>query len=78
MKAADEEALFRRLARYKPGMVFPYTVVEELKLIPKAARATLEKWYRKGWFESGVSIETGWLTKEGLAEAERRGYEVCK
>ena len=78
MKAEDEEALFRRLARYKPGTVFPYTIVEELKLVPKAARATLEKWYRKGWFESGVSIETGWLTKAGRAEAERRGYEVHK
>lgn len=28
----------------------------------------LEKWTKKGWWEYGVSLRTGWFTPEGIEE----------
>lgn len=30
----------------------------------------LKKWSNKDWWNYGVSLRTGWLTKKGLAKAE--------
>ena len=40
---------------------------------PKRANYLLEKWDSKRWWESGVSVRTGWVTDEGFAAAERLG-----
>ena len=41
---------------------YPGDIAKELDIPEKRAHYWLEKWIRKGWFECGVSVRTGWLT----------------
>jgi hypothetical protein len=41
-------------------------LVCDLKINEKRAAYILEKWCRKNWYEYGVSLMAGWLTKEGM------------
>lgn len=47
-----------------------------LLLPQKRIMRMLEKWVRKGWWDYGVSLRTGWLTDEGKAAAEEIRKQV--
>jgi hypothetical protein len=44
-----------------------------LGMCEKRADYILEKWERKGWWDSGVTVRTGWLTPQGLEAALKEG-----
>jgi hypothetical protein len=44
-------------------------IVLDSRVNHKRAYYLLDKWVNKGWYEYGVSIAAGWLTKEGYFKA---------
>lgn len=38
---------------------------------PKQAYCTLDKWVRKGWWDYGCTMRSGWKTEKGKTENER-------
>lgn len=58
----DEQRLL--LAIYESGDR-PRDIIPRLGINHKRAWYLLEKWSRKGWYESGVSLDLGWLTLRG-------------
>ncbi len=36
----------------------------------KRARSLLEKWFKKGWYDFGVTLDLGWLTSKGISKAK--------
>ncbi len=76
----DERCLLIELARrHKVGQKdeFADAVAKRLTgMHEKRCQRILEKWEDKGWWDSGVSCRSGWMTAKGLAEAERQRAEV--
>src|SRR5690242_14393266 len=72
MMKPDERILLLALAREpdEARRTFPRDVVQCLGMSEKRAEYILNKWERKGWFESGVSLGTGWLTSTGYKIAQ--------
>jgi hypothetical protein len=65
----DERAFLRALAtdkRPRDIITAPGALMHH-----KRAWRILEKWSRRGWYEYGVSLDLGWLTPAGRAEAEK-------
>lgn len=60
---ADERQMMEAAAA-----VGAYLQVPDLPGNPKRVEYVLDKWCRRGWWEYGVSLRSGWLTPEGLAE----------
>lgn len=54
----DERALY---ARVRAGEK-PRYAGEALGMPPKRVEYLCDKWGRKGWYDSGVSEDLGWLT----------------
>lgn len=57
------EQSIRDIIQNSPLIQIPY----------KRCMYILEKWVEKGWYDYGVSLDLGWLTEEGKAEAKRIG-----
>lgn len=72
MKKPDEIALFA-LMRASPGVLvdagFPCEVAGDALGIPrKRVYSLLDKWADCGWWDYGVSLRSGWFTKDAPAE----------
>jgi hypothetical protein len=48
-----------------------------MEMHPKRLEAILRKWGRRGWFESGISTRTGWMTPDGIRHARLLAAEVA-
>lgn len=79
MRKPDEVALYAELQRihggpYKngePGGVpFADEIGERLGIHYKRTHALLEKWSRVGWWNSGVSLRSGWFEPGAPGEIE--------
>lgn len=66
MKADEREMMRRALHREQTGL-FDETCADIAP--PNRVLYVLEKWYRKGWWDYGVSLRSGWLTPDGKAAA---------
>jgi hypothetical protein len=68
----DEMKLLTEIQRRQKNGEHPYVreVVADIGMNGKRAAYLCEKWTDKGWYEYGVNVLAGWLTKEGL-EYER-------
>lgn len=63
------ELLQIRTAAWRVGdqdMPYVRELVEEMDMNQKRAAYILTKWDGKDWYEYGVSVMAGWLTKEGM------------
>lgn len=67
MKHADEIEYYAAI-RAKGRGVFADVVAERIGIEWNRAEDLLEKWYRAGWWEFGVSMRSGWLTDEAPQE----------
>jgi hypothetical protein len=47
-----------------PGMEAVEAEIARLGIHPKRAYGLIEKWTLRGWWEYGVSLRTGWFTRE--------------
>ncbi len=45
------------------------SIIDRLGVNHKRACYLLGKWAAKGWYNYGVTVDLGWLTEEGLAQA---------
>lgn len=69
----DDEKLFLQIlqeqTRKSPPNTLPdvLTIVTALSLNEKRAAYILRKWCKKNWYDYGVNVMFGWLTKQGLA-----------
>jgi hypothetical protein len=80
MKADEEEFLVKvfdlgfvpwdRVNNVSGPALVPRDVISRTGINPKRARYLLYKWERKGWYQYGVSVDTGWLSLEGRDAAE--------
>lgn len=61
MIKADEHEYYAAIQAKGRG-VFADVVAERLGMEWGRAESILEKWTRRGWWEWGVSIRSGWLT----------------
>ena len=63
----DEKQLLQKLQELTDPPNFPYVreLVRELGIPEKRAAYICEKWTGKGWYDYGVSVLAGWLTKAG-------------
>ena len=61
MIKADEHEYYAAI-QVKGRGVFADVVAERLGMEWNRAEYILEKWSRRGWWEWGVSIRSGWLT----------------
>lgn len=52
----------------------PRSIGRVMGIPPKRVVALCEKWANKGWYEYGVSVDTGWLTEAGH-ERLKQEYE---
>ncbi len=81
----DEIRMMRRMLEmerdFRGGSVVEQDCLSEAEWAELSSRwaYVLDKWTRKGWWEYGVSLRTGWLTDAGyealprmIAETERR------
>lgn len=73
MKLDERDFLIKLYIRGKK----PREVIneEDFRLHHKRAWHLLSKWTDKGWYEYGVSLDLGWLTPEGKAEAQKQILE---
>jgi hypothetical protein len=69
-----EEHLARRIGEISgfPRSTTPRDIIASMLAVgsiqsEKQAWRTLEKWSRRGEYESGVSLDLGWLTEKGRA-----------
>lgn len=70
---ADERALLIDVANLALGDTSVRDIIEGTpSLNGKRAAGILQKWTVKRWYEYGVSLDLGWLTEAGKAEAERQ------
>jgi hypothetical protein len=71
MMKPDEKKLFDALVQGSKGKhpVYVREVVTLLGINEKRATFICKKWEKKGWYEFGVHVLAGWLTKEGIADA---------
>lgn len=70
---ADEKALLLAIQRETskhPPLPCPRDVAEALGMNAKRAAYLFEKWDKKGWYNYGVSLTTGWLTEKGMGVEE--------
>ncbi len=56
----------RNLRDHRDGLGPWVHKMASVDMIEKRAMAMLDKWDRKGWWEYGVSLRSGWLTAKGL------------
>lgn len=73
----DEVWFLLELAKRRPRQLAngPYAtdISTELGIHPKRALYILRKWEGKGWWESGVSERSGFLTDKGKEMVRRLG-----
>lgn len=58
------------LAVYQKPNEKPRTIGEALGLDQNRIAYLCGKWADKGWYEFGVAVDMGWLTREGREAAE--------
>ncbi len=63
---ADEAELVKALQNTPPNVALaPFEAGQMLGIPEKRLMYIFKKWTGRGWFESGVSTRTGWLTRAG-------------
>lgn len=67
MRHADEIQYYAAI-RAKGRGVFADVVARNIDMDENRAYYLLEKWYRAGWWDFGVSMRSGWLTDEAPLE----------
>lgn len=63
MRKPDEDLLIQLIMNNPEGMRVPD---DYWALLTKRQYYILDKWTRKGWWEYGVSLRSGWMTQEGI------------
>ena len=65
MAKPDEIELYNilRLAKPAPG-IRPNDIAKKIDMPEKRCYYLLGKWTKKDWWEYGVSLRTGWFTKD--------------
>ncbi len=65
----DEKAMLREIASH--GAHARFGALPHLcgPIHPNRVMFILEKWSRKGWWEYGTGVRSGWLTEEGIRRA---------
>lgn len=70
----DDEKRFLKLMQARCNLEgmrreFPRAIIaaKNSPVSRKRAAYILEKWLGKGWYNYGVSLDTGWMTREGMA-----------
>lgn len=66
----DDEISYLMVLCAHRGVYSPRELYSFLKLPPKRALYILNKLVRKGFYDYGVSLDTGWLTDEGVKYIE--------
>lgn len=62
----DEKQLLKECQRWEGACMPAMDIAFLLEIDDKRAAYILNKWIKKNWYECGVSIRHGWLTKEGI------------
>ena len=70
MRKADEIAFYDavRRARAQNDSSFVDAIAVQHGFNEKQAMAWVDKWDRKGWWDYGVSLRSGWFTPEAPTE----------
>lgn len=67
----DERALLLKLADGRSPDVFATDVAVGMGINVNRAMYLLEKWSNKGWWNSGISTRSGWMTELGKEAASK-------
>lgn len=68
----DDEKMLLRVLQEQTRKAQPNTfpdvlkIVDEIEINGKRASYILLKWSKKNWYDYGVNVMFGWLTKQGL------------
>ena len=66
MKADEREFMFKVADNQH---LTPRAIAAMLNMNPKRSWYLCQKWTDKGWYDYGVSVDTGWLTPQGVEMA---------
>lgn len=64
LKLMQARCSLMRLPRESPRVIIADPACP---VVERRATRILEKWARKGWYDYGVSLDTGWVTAQGMA-----------